>query len=66
MAKVYASEAAMRACDRAIQVHGGYGYTREYPVERLWRDVKHCQLGEGPSEVQRAVVAQRVLAQFAP
>jgi alkylation response protein AidB-like acyl-CoA dehydrogenase len=66
MAKVYASEAAMRACDRAIQVHGGYGYTREYPVERLWRDAKHCQLGEGPSEVQRAVVAQRVLAQFAP
>jgi alkylation response protein AidB-like acyl-CoA dehydrogenase len=66
MAKVYSSEAAMRACDRALQVHGGYGYTREYPVERLWRDVKHCQLGEGPSEVQRAVVAQRVLAQFAP
>ncbi len=64
MAKLFASEAAMRACDRAIQVHGGYGYTREYPVERMWRDVKLCQIGEGTSEIQRLVIARRVLAQL--
>ncbi len=65
MAKLFASEAAMKACDRSIQIHGGYGYTREYPVERMWRDAKLCQIGEGTSEVQRLVIARRLLAQFA-
>jgi alkylation response protein AidB-like acyl-CoA dehydrogenase len=64
MAKLFASEAAMRACDRAIQIHGGYGYTREYPVERMWRDVKLTQIGEGTSEIQRLVIARRILTQF--
>lgn len=62
MAKLYASEAAGRACSRALQVHGGYGYTREFPVERHLRDARLCELGEGSSEVQRAVVAGHVLA----
>jgi alkylation response protein AidB-like acyl-CoA dehydrogenase len=64
MAKLFASEAAMRACDRAIQIHGGYGYTREYPVERMWRDAKLCQIGEGTSEIQRLVISRRILTQF--
>ncbi len=61
MAKLYASEAGTRACDRAIQIHGGYGYTREYNVERMWRDAKLCEIGEGTSEVQRIVIARRLL-----
>ena len=64
MAKLFASEAAMRACDRAIQIHGGYGYTREYPVERMWRDAKLCQIGEGTSEIHRLVISRRILSQF--
>ncbi|HZN92640.1 MAG TPA: acyl-CoA dehydrogenase family protein, partial [Myxococcales bacterium] len=53
MAKLFASEAAMRACNKAVQIHGGYGYTREFPVERYLRDAKLCEIGEGTSEVQR-------------
>ncbi len=60
MAKLYASEIAMRATRNAIQVHGGYGFTREYPFERYFRDVKLCQIGEGSSEVQRMVIAKRL------
>jgi alkylation response protein AidB-like acyl-CoA dehydrogenase len=62
MAKLYASEAASRACNRALQVHGGYGYTREFPVERHLRDAKICEIGEGTSEVQRIVIAKHLLA----
>jgi alkylation response protein AidB-like acyl-CoA dehydrogenase len=62
MAKLYASEAASRACNRAIQIHGGYGYTREFPVERHLRDAKLCEIGEGTSEVQRMVISRHVLA----
>jgi alkylation response protein AidB-like acyl-CoA dehydrogenase len=62
MAKLYASEAASRACNRALQVHGGYGYTREFPVERHLRDAKICEIGEGTSEVQRMVIAKLLLA----
>ncbi|MEZ4704961.1 MAG: acyl-CoA dehydrogenase family protein [Bdellovibrionota bacterium] len=62
MAKVYASEAAWRACNQAIQIHGGYGYVKEYPVERFYRDVKLCQIGEGTSEIQREVIASQLLA----
>jgi alkylation response protein AidB-like acyl-CoA dehydrogenase len=61
MAKLYASEAAWRACNRAVQVHGGYGYVKEYPVERFLRDIKICQIGEGTSEIQREVIASELL-----
>ncbi|HEY2512691.1 MAG TPA: acyl-CoA dehydrogenase family protein [Polyangiaceae bacterium] len=61
MAKLYASEAATRACNRALQIHGGYGYTREFNVERHLRDVKLCEIGEGTSEVQRRVIAKHIL-----
>ena len=62
MAKLYASEAATRACNDAIQIHGGYGYIKEYPVERYWRDAKLCEIGEGTSEVQRMVISRIVLS----
>jgi len=60
MAKLFASEIAMRATNKAIQIFGGYGYTREYPVERYFRDVKICQIGEGTSEVQRIVISKKL------
>jgi alkylation response protein AidB-like acyl-CoA dehydrogenase len=62
MAKLFASEASSRACNRSIQVHGGYGYTREFNVERHLRDAKICEIGEGTSEVQRMVIAKHLLA----
>ncbi len=58
MGKLFASEAATRACNKAIQIHGGYGYTREFPVERFLRDAKLCEIGEGTSEVQRMVISR--------
>jgi alkylation response protein AidB-like acyl-CoA dehydrogenase len=61
MAKLFASEIATRACDKAIQIHGGYGYTNEFPVERYYRDAKLCEIGEGTSEVQRMVISRSVL-----
>jgi alkylation response protein AidB-like acyl-CoA dehydrogenase len=61
MAKLFASEAAERACFEAIQIHGGYGYSREYPVERYYRDNRLTQIGEGTSEIQRLVIARQVL-----
>ncbi|HET9553745.1 MAG TPA: acyl-CoA dehydrogenase family protein [Anaeromyxobacteraceae bacterium] len=61
MGKLFASEAAMRATSKAVQIHGGYGYTRDFPVERYFRDAKLCEIGEGTSEVQRMVVARAVL-----
>ena len=61
MAKLWASEAATRACNDALQIHGGYGYTREFDVERHLRDVKLCEIGEGTSEVQRMVIAKNLL-----
>ena len=60
MAKLFASEMAMRVTRKAIQIHGGYGYLREYPLERFFRDVKLCEIGEGTSEVQRLVIARRL------
>lgn len=62
MAKLYAAQAAMRVCDRAVQIHGGYGYTREFPVERAMRDCKLCEIGEGTNEVQRLVISRELLA----
>lgn len=61
MAKVFASEAANRICNMAVQIHGGYGYTREFPVERLLRDVRVTMIYEGTSEVQRIVIARGAL-----
>ncbi len=58
MAKLFASEAAMRVTDSAIQILGGYGFTREYEVERMYRDAKLCEIGEGTSEIQRLVIAR--------
>ncbi|MFO7677167.1 MAG: acyl-CoA dehydrogenase [Thermoplasmatota archaeon] len=60
MAKLFASDIAMKATRNAIQIFGGYGYTREYPVERFYRDVKLCQIGEGTSEVQRMIIARKL------
>jgi butyryl-CoA dehydrogenase len=61
MAKLFASEAATRVAGRAIQIHGGYGYTESYPVERNYRDAKITELYEGTSEVQRMVIARSAL-----
>jgi butyryl-CoA dehydrogenase len=61
MAKLFCSELAMRATIKAIQVHGGYGYTKDYPVERFMRDAKICEIGEGTSEIQRLVIARHLL-----
>ncbi len=63
MAKLYASEAAWRACNRGLQVHGGYGYVKEYAVERFFRDVKLCEIGEGTSEIQREVISSQLFTQ---
>jgi alkylation response protein AidB-like acyl-CoA dehydrogenase len=61
MAKLFASEAACKAAAQGVQIHGGYGYTREFLVERIYRDVKLCTIGEGTSEVQRLVIARDLL-----
>ena len=61
MAKLFASEVAQRVCDRAVQVHGGYGYSREFRVERLYRDARVLTLYEGTSEIQRLVIARNAL-----
>ena len=60
-AKLYAAETAMRAATKAIQIHGGYGYIKDYPVERYFRDAKICEIGEGTSEIQRMVIAKELL-----
>src|SRR5256885_497867 len=61
MAKLFASELAMRATTKAVQLHGGYGYTTDYPVERMMRDAKICEIGEGTSEIQRIVISRQLL-----
>lgn len=62
MAKLYASEIAVRVCEEAIQIHGGYGYLKDYPPEKYWRDSKLCTIGEGTSEVQRLVIARQLIS----
>jgi butyryl-CoA dehydrogenase len=64
MAKLFASEVAERVCKNAIQIHGSYGYSREFPVERMYRDQRLMSIGEGTSEIQRLVIARRVLREF--
>jgi alkylation response protein AidB-like acyl-CoA dehydrogenase len=61
MAKLYASEAAVRAANEALQIHGGYGFIKDYPVEKFYRDVKLCTIGEGTSEIQKLVIARQLL-----
>ncbi|HET6281698.1 MAG TPA: acyl-CoA dehydrogenase family protein [Polyangia bacterium] len=65
MAKYYAARAVMRACNAAIQIHGGYGYTREFDVERYLRDAKLAEIGEGTNEVQKMVIAREILKRAA-
>lgn len=61
MAKLFASEMSVKVCEEAIQIHGGYGYTKDYPPEKYWRDSKLCTIGEGTSEIQRLVIARELL-----
>jgi alkylation response protein AidB-like acyl-CoA dehydrogenase len=61
MAKLFASEAAVRMANEAVQIHGGYGFIKDYPVEKFYRDVKLCTIGEGTSEIQRLVIARQLL-----
>jgi alkylation response protein AidB-like acyl-CoA dehydrogenase len=61
MAKLFASEVAVRICDEAVQLFGGYGFIKDYPVEKYYRDVKLCTIGEGTSEIQRMVIAREIL-----
>ena len=62
MAKLYASEIAVRAAEDAVQIHGGYGFVKDYPAEKFFRDVKLTTIGEGTSEIQRLVIARQLLA----
>ncbi|HVE56527.1 MAG TPA: acyl-CoA dehydrogenase family protein [Pyrinomonadaceae bacterium] len=61
MAKLFASETAVKVAEESIQIHGGYGYTKDYPAEKYWRDAKLCTIGEGTSEIQRLVIAKTLL-----
>jgi alkylation response protein AidB-like acyl-CoA dehydrogenase len=61
MAKLYASECAVRVANEAVQIHGGYGFIKDYPVEKFYRDVKLCTIGEGTSEIQKLVIARQLL-----
>jgi alkylation response protein AidB-like acyl-CoA dehydrogenase len=63
MAKLFASEVAVRVAEESVQIHGGYGYIKDYPAEKYWRDSKLCTIGEGTSEVQRVVIARQILRQ---
>lgn len=60
MAKLYASEICMQICSESVQIHGGYGYMRDYHVERYFRDAKLTEIGEGTSEIQRMVIAREI------
>ncbi len=61
MAKLYASEVAVRCANESVQIFGGYGFTKDYPAEKFYRDVKLCTIGEGTSEIQRLVIARQLL-----
>lgn len=64
MAKLFASESAVWVAEQAIQVHGGYGFIKDYPVEKYWRDSKLCTIGEGTSEIQRIIIAREILKEY--
>ena len=61
MAKLYASEVAVSVANEAVQIFGGYGYTKEFPVEKFYRDAKLCTIGEGTSEIQKLVISRDIL-----
>jgi hypothetical protein len=64
MAKFFAGEVCVRVADRALQIHGGYGFVKDYPVEKFYRDVKLCTIGEGTTEIQKLVIARQILSGF--
>ena len=64
MAKLYASEVAVRCANEGVQIHGGYGFIKDYPAEKYYRDVKLCTIGEGTSEIQRLVIARQLLKSY--
>ncbi len=64
MAKLYASEAGYEVANEAVQIFGGYGYSKDYPVEKYYRDIKLCTIGEGTSEIQRTVIARYLMQEF--
>ena len=61
MAKMYASEACVKIANDAVQIHGGYGYTKDFPVEKFYRDSKLCTIGEGTTEIQKVVISRNLL-----
>ena len=61
MAKMFASEMCVSVANEAVQIHGGYGYTKEFPVEKFYRDAKLCTIGEGTTEIQKLVIARNIL-----
>jgi alkylation response protein AidB-like acyl-CoA dehydrogenase len=61
MAKYYAAEVSVKVANEAVQVFGGYGYTKDFPVEKFYRDAKLCTIGEGTSEIQKVVISREVL-----
>ena len=60
MAKMYASEVCVRVANEAVQIHGGYGYTKDFPVEKFYRDSKLCTIGEGTTEIQKLVIGRNL------
>jgi alkylation response protein AidB-like acyl-CoA dehydrogenase len=63
MAKLYASEVAVRCTEKGVQIFGGYGFIKDFPAEKYYRDVKLCTIGEGTSEIQRMVIARHILSE---
>ncbi|MEX0362873.1 MAG: acyl-CoA dehydrogenase family protein, partial [Allomuricauda sp.] len=61
MCKMYASEVCVKAANEAVQIHGGYGYTKDFPVEKFYRDAKLCTIGEGTTEIQKVVISRNIL-----
>jgi alkylation response protein AidB-like acyl-CoA dehydrogenase len=61
MSKMYASEVCVKVANDAVQIHGGYGYTKDYPVEKFFRDSKLCTIGEGTTEIQKLVISRNIL-----
>ena len=61
MSKMFASEVCVKIANDAVQIHGGYGYTKDFPVEKFYRDSKLCTIGEGTTEIQKVVIAKNIL-----
>jgi alkylation response protein AidB-like acyl-CoA dehydrogenase len=61
MSKMFASEVCVKVANDAVQIHGGYGYTKDFPVEKFYRDAKLCTIGEGTTEIQKVVISKNIL-----